>query len=43
VTLINRWRVFENARGRRPTLAMKDHYSDIQILLPELVKFSLAL
>jgi hypothetical protein len=43
VTLINRWRVFENAKGRRPTLAMKDHYSDIQILLPELVKFSLAL
>jgi hypothetical protein len=43
VTLINRWRVFENAKGRRPTLTMKDHYSDIQILLPELVKFSQAL
>jgi len=43
VTLINRWRVFENAKGRRPTLSMKDHYSDIQILLPELVKFSKAL
>jgi len=43
VNLINRWRSFENAKGRRPTLAMKDHYSDIQILLPELLKFSLAL
>jgi len=43
VNLINRWRSFENAKGRRPTLAMQDHYSDIQILLPELLKFSLAL
>jgi hypothetical protein len=43
VTLINRWRVFKNVKGRQPTLAMKDNYSDIQILLPELVKFSQAL
>lgn len=43
VDLINRWRKFENARGRRPTLAMHDHYSDIEILIPELVKFSQAL
>lgn len=43
VDLINRWRVFENARGRRPALSMHDHYSDIEILIPELVKFSLAL
>jgi len=43
VTLINRWRSFEQARGRRPAMSMKDHYSDIQILLPELIKYSLAL
>jgi hypothetical protein len=43
VNLINRWRNFEEAKGRRPTLSMQDHYSDIQILLPELMKFSLAL
>ena len=43
VDLINRWRSFENARGRRPILSMHDHYSDIAILLPELLKFSLAL
>ncbi len=40
VTLTNHWRVFENAKGRRPMVTMKDRYSDIQILLPELVKFS---
>jgi len=43
VKLINRWRTFEDAKGRRPTLSMQDHYSDIQILLPELMKFSQAL
>lgn len=43
VNLINRWRKFEGARGRRPTLAMQDHYSDIAILIPELVIFSQAL
>jgi len=43
VKLINRWQSFEDAKGRRPTLSMQDHYSDIQILLPELLKFSLAL
>jgi hypothetical protein len=43
VELINRWRKFEGARGRRPTLPMHEHYSDIQVLIPELVKFSQAL
>jgi hypothetical protein len=43
VKLINRWRSFEDAKGHCPTLSMQDHYSDIQILLPELLKFSLAL
>jgi hypothetical protein len=43
VKLINRWRTFEDAKGRHPTLSMQDHYSNIQILLPELMKFSQAL
>lgn len=43
VDLINRWRSFENARGKRPTLSMHDHYSDIQILILELTQFSRAL
>jgi hypothetical protein len=43
VELINRWRKFENARGKRPTLPMKEHYSDIAILIPELIKYSQSL
>lgn len=43
VELINRWRKFEGAKGRHPSLPMHEHYSDIQVLIPELVKFSQAL
>jgi hypothetical protein len=43
VNLTNRWRKFENAKGRQPRLSMQDHYSDIVILIPVLVKFSQAL
>jgi hypothetical protein len=40
VELINRWRKFEQARGRRPVLPMKELYSDIKILIPEMLKYS---
>jgi hypothetical protein len=43
VDLVNRWRKFENARGRRPALPMQEHYSDSAILIPELLKFSKAM
>ncbi len=43
VDLANRWRKFEKAKGRHPRLSMQDHYSDIKILIPELIKFSQAL
>jgi len=43
INLTNRWRKFEHAKGRRPRLTMQDHYSDIRILIPELVAFSQAL
>ncbi len=43
VNLINKWRKFEGARGWRPALPMHEHYSDISILIPELIKFSKAL
>jgi hypothetical protein len=42
VDLTNRWRKFEDAKGRRPQLAMQDHYSDIKELVLELIKFSKA-
>lgn len=43
IDLINRWRTFEHAKGRRPRLAMRDHYSDIRLLIPALLRFSQAL
>lgn len=43
VELINRWRRFEGGRGAHPSMPMREHYSDIAILIPELTKFSRAL
>jgi len=42
VDLTNRWRQFEHAKGKHPRMSMQDHYSDIWILVPELIKFSQA-
>ena len=43
VDLTNRWRNHENAKGRKPRRAMRDHYSDSEILVPGLLRYSLAL
>ncbi len=43
IDLVNRWKKFETARGRWPEMGMQDHYSDVEILIPELVRFSQAL
>jgi hypothetical protein len=43
VELINRWRKVVSARGKKPSLPMKEHYLDIAIMIPEMVKYSLAL
>jgi hypothetical protein len=43
VRLINQWRSFDEGRGRRPRLNMQDHYSDILLLIPALLRYSLAL
>jgi hypothetical protein len=42
IDLVNRWRKFENSKGRQPRLSMQDHYSDIKILVTELTRFSQA-
>ena len=39
VDAMNRWRSVENARGRCPKLPMRQHYSDIQMLVPLLVQY----
>ena len=43
VDFINRWRNHENAKGRKPRRSMRDHYSDIEILVPGLLRYSMAL
>lgn len=43
VDLANRWRTFENSKGRRPRLSMHDHYSDIRLMIPALLRYSSAL
>jgi hypothetical protein len=43
VDFINRWRNYENAKGRKPRRAMRDHYTDIEILVPGLLQYSMAL
>ncbi len=40
VDAANRWRTFEDAKGCRPRLAMRDHYSDIRLIIPALLRFS---
>jgi hypothetical protein len=39
IDLINRWRSFESAKGKRPRMTMRDHYSDIRLMVPALVRF----
>ncbi len=43
IDAMNRWRNVENAKGRKPRLRMQDHYSDIAMMIPALLRFSAAL
>jgi hypothetical protein len=43
VELINHWHKVKSAWGRQPSLPMHEHYSDIAILVPEMVKYFLVL
>jgi hypothetical protein len=43
IDAMNRWRSTEQAKGRKPRLKMQDHYSDIQQMVPTLLRFSKAL
>lgn len=43
IDAMNRWRNVENAKGRKPRFKMQDHYSDIKLMIPTLLRFSLAL
>jgi len=43
INVVNLWHNVENAKGKRPRLKMQDHYSDIRMMIPALLRFSAAL
>jgi hypothetical protein len=43
IDLNNRWRKVENAKGRRPTMGMRQHYTEIKLALKALLRYSGAL
>jgi hypothetical protein len=43
INLMNHWRNFEKAGGKRPRMRMQDHYSDIALMIPSLLRFSFRL
>ena len=43
IELNNRWRLQEQAKGRKPKMRMIQHYADVRILLPALLRYSRAL
>jgi hypothetical protein len=40
VELNNRWRKAEQSRGRKPSMSMAAHYTEIKLMLPTLWKYS---
>jgi hypothetical protein len=40
IDMNNRWRKWENAKGRRPAMEMSAHYTEIKMSLPILVEYS---
>jgi hypothetical protein len=43
IELVNRWRNYEGAKGRKPKAKMMDHYTDIRLSIPTLIRFSKSL
>jgi hypothetical protein len=39
----NRWRKFQQAGASRPTLTMRDHYSDVRLTLKQSLRYSACL
>jgi hypothetical protein len=42
IDLINRWRKFENKRGGKPSMSMREHYLEIKLILRRILAYSLA-
>ena len=43
IDLNNRWRKIENAKGRRPSMGMRQHYTEVKLALKALLRYSEAL
>ena len=43
IDLNNRWRRYEEARGRRPSLRMQHSYADVRLILDALLRYLQAL
>jgi len=37
----NRWRKFERAESMQPTLSMREHYTDVELSLNQLLRYSM--
>lgn len=40
IEMNNRWRKFERAKGRMPSMSMAAHYTEIRLMIPTMVKYS---
>ena len=43
IDLNNRWRKVENTKGRRPTMGIRQHYTEVKLALKTLLRYSGAL
>ena len=43
IDVMNRWRTIESAKGRRPRMNMRDHYSEVRQMLTSLLRYPTAL
>ena len=43
IDAMNRWRTIESAKGRRPRMNMRDHYSEVRQMLTTLLRYPTAL
>jgi hypothetical protein len=42
IELINRWRKFENKRGGKPSMSMREHYMEIRLILRRILAYSVS-
>ena len=43
IDVVNRWKTVENSKGRKPKMAMKHHYADVQVLLDPFLRYTAAM